>query len=229
MKLINSHFVALLAAAVLPMTCLAAETKEAPGLPACAQPLGSLQVPPVACDALTCQRKTAAPQRGFGLGGLALKAVDHKKLAVTPAALERSGEDLTRMLREAFSKTGCFKDTTVDATGENAKSDYQVVATIVRMDIKSTKSRFGGSTGQAIKLDMDVQISRAGQPDSEKISIASNSEKPTVQTRHAAQLFHTQEEATALDLAMADAAIQAVNEATKRLSGAAVPPAVTEK
>ena len=227
MKQIHAYVVTLLGITVVPIVSLAADTKEEPVVPSCAQPLGTLLVQSISCETSKCKTGAAGPHRGFGIGGFAMKAMDSKKLAVTPAALERSGEDLTRMLHKAFGKTGCFNETVSD---ENAKSDFRISGKIVELEVKSTKNLFGRSTGQAVKLGIDVQLSRTGQPDSENISFGSNSEKPTIHVRHHAQLFHTQEEATALDLAMADATIQAVNEATKRFAGvAATPPAPGEK
>jgi len=220
MKQIHTFVVALLGASFIPVVCLSADTKEPSGLPVCAQPLGTLQVEPVTCDTLSCQPKAAAPHRGFGLGGFAMKAVDSKKLAVTPAALERSKDDLTQMLREAFVKTGCFTEA-VALADEKTKSDFQLEARIAELSVKSTKSRFGNSTGQAVTLGIDLQLGRSSQPDSEKVSVEANSDKPTMELRHHAQLLHKSGDATALDLAIADVAIQAVTETTKRFSGGA--------
>jgi len=204
---------ALLALISLPA---AAGESEAPALtlPSCERPIGTLDVRDVSCSASGCTQRHGPARHGFGLGGFAMRAMDKNHLAVTPEAMARSGQDLTRLLREAFQKTGCFTETAA-GSGAPPASDFSVEASIVRLDLKTESRRgFGRSkTTQIVNLGIDIRFARAGGA-AEQMEISVKSDPTQAGSNHYTLL--KDREATALDQALADAAVRAVSKATER-------------
>jgi predicted metal-binding transcription factor (methanogenesis marker protein 9) len=205
----------LLAAVVVsftPLSALASDEASPPALPGCSTPIGTLAIKPVACDARSCNHQQARPHFGPGIGAFAMKALDKKKLSVTPEAMARSKDDFSQMLKEAYTRTGCF--TSVVTTADAAQGDYTVNARITTLDISSKRGK------QRVELGVDIGLVAGGHEPGEKLSIESSSEKAAASYRHHAQILHKSEEATALDMALSDAAIRTVIETTNRMKTA---------
>jgi len=192
-----------------PLVGFASDEGSPVTLPSCSAPIGTLAIKPVACDARSCNHQQARPHFGPGIGAFAMKALDKKKLSVTPEAMARSKDDLSQMLKTAYSQTGCFFS--VVTTEEPGQGDYTVSARIVTLDIKSKRGN------QRVDLGVDIELV-AGNGTGDKLTIESSSEKAAANFRDHAQMLKQSENATALDMALSDAAVQAVTETTNRMS-----------